>query len=125
MPSAKELRDELRALRKDSVKPVSRMRIADVSSEIERLKAKREETPSVASTPAEKSPKKMMAKISDVKEAKAKEFPVKPSEPEKKKSGKKEVVVGGSGGSGETTMKASGKKSKLEKLLSMLESDSE
>lgn len=123
MPSAKELKDELRKLRKESVKPVSKMRIADVASEIERLKGKREETPAVASTPAEKAPKKMAAKIVDVKEAKAAEFPVAPKEESKKKSGK--VVVGGSGAIGETTKKPSGKKDKLAKLLAMLDSDSE
>lgn len=126
MPSAKDLRDELRKLRKESAthRPVSKMRVVDIAAEIERLKGKREETPGVAATPAHKEPKKMMAKVSDVKEAKSKEFPVAPSD-SKKKSGKKEVVVGGSGAVGETTMKASGKKSKLEKLLAMMESDSE
>jgi len=123
MPSAKELKDELRKLRKETQKPVSRMRIADVASEIEKLKGKREETPLPAATPAEKAPKKMAPKITDVKEAKAKEFPTAPSEPSKKKGGK--VVVGGSGAVGETTVKASGKKDKLAKLLAMLDSDSE
>ena len=125
MPSAKELKDELRKLRKESVKPVSKMRIADVASEIERLKSKREDTPAVASTPAEKAPKKMVAKVKDVKDAKEAEFPTAPSEPSKKKSGKKDVVVGGSGAVGVTTEKSSGKKDKLAKLLAMLESDSE
>ena len=124
--SAKELRDELRALRKDSAKPVSRMRIADVASEIERLKGKREDTPLVAATPAHKEPKKMAAKIADAKEAKAAEFPTAPEKKEMKKSEKKEkVVVGGSGAIGETTKMKSSKKDKLAKLLSMLESDSE
>lgn len=125
MPSAKELRDELRSLRKEKAKPVSKMRVTDVASEIERLKAVREDTPAVASTPAEKSPKKMMSKVADMKEAKAAEFPMAPKEETKKKSAKKEVVVGGSGAVGESTTKASGKKSKLAKLLAMLDSDSE
>ena len=124
MPSAKELKDELRKLRKENQKPVSKMRIADVASEIERLRGKREDTPAVASTPAEKAPKKMASKIKDVKEAKEHEFPVAPAEASKKKSGKA-VVVGGSGAVGETTTKASGKKDKLAKLLAMLDSDSE
>lgn len=124
MPSAKELKDELRKLRKESKahKPVSKMRVADVAAEIELLKGKREDTPLPAATPAEKAPKKMAAKIADVKEAKEKEFPTAPMEG-KKKSGR--VVVGGSGAVGETTKKSSGKKDKLMKLLSMLESDSE
>lgn len=123
MPSAKELKDELRRLRKETVKPISKMRIADVASEIEKLRNKREETPAAASTPAEKAPKKMTAKIADVKVAKEHEFPTAPA-PEAKKKGKKEVVVGGSGAVGVTTEK-SAKKSKLEKLMAMLESDSE
>jgi len=124
MPNAKEMRDELRKLRKESSthRPVSKMKIVDIAAEIERLKSKREETPPVASTPAEKAPKKMVPKIADVKESKAKEFPVAPSD-SKKKSGA--VVVGGSGAVGETTKKSSSKKSKLEKLLAMMESDSE
>jgi hypothetical protein len=124
MPSAKEMRDELRKLRKESAthRPVSKMRVTDIAAEIERLKGKREETAPVASTPADKAPKKMVPKIADVKEAKAKEFPTAPKD-EKKKSGA--VVVGGSGAVGETTMKPSGKKNKLAKLLAMLDSDSE
>lgn len=103
---------------------MSKMRIADVASEIERLKGKREETAPVASTPAEKEPKKMAPKIKDMKVAKENEFPTAPAEPSKKKAGKA-VVVGGSGAVGETTTKASGKKDKLAKLLAMLDSDSE
>ena len=122
MPSAKDLRDELRSLRKESVKPVSRMRISDVASEIERLKGKREDTPLVAATPAEKTPKKMSAKIADLKEAKAKEFPVKPSAVSEKKE---KVVVGGSGAVAESTKIKPSKKDKLAKLLAMMESDSE
>ncbi len=53
--TAKELRDELRALRKDVVKPVSKMRVTDISAEIQRLKVAREETPAVAAVPS-KSP---------------------------------------------------------------------
>ena len=124
MPSAKELRDELRSLRKEAVKPVSKMRVGDISSEIERLKGARAETPAVASTPCEKAPKKMGAKISDMKEAKAKEFPTAPMA-EKKSEKKGGVVVGGSGAIGETTKMKTSKKDKLAKLLSMLESDSE
>jgi hypothetical protein len=130
MPSAKELRDELRSLRKEAVKPVSKMRVGDISSEIERLKSAREDTPAVAATPIERTPKKMGAKISDMKEAKAKEFPTapmaekKPEKSEKKSEKKGGVVVGGSGAIGETT-KMEKKKSKLEKLMAMLESDSE
>lgn len=118
------MKDELRALRKESVKPVSRMKKGDVLLELEKLRGKREETPPVASTAGPK-PKKMEAKIADIKVAKEKEFPVAPVE-EKKKSGKKEskkaTVVGGSGAVGVET-----KMSKKDKLLKMLAemSDSE
>jgi hypothetical protein len=126
MPNAKEMREELRKLRKESAvnKPVSKMRMTDVTAEIERLKNMRETTAPVASTPAHKTAKAMEPKISDLKKSKEAEFPTAPAEP-KKKAGKKAVVVGGSGAIGETTTKPSGKKSKLEKLMAMLESDSE
>lgn len=51
MPSAKEIKDELRALRKESQKPVSRMSKRDCAEEVERLKNMRETTPSVAAVP--------------------------------------------------------------------------
>ena len=50
--TAKEMRDELRALRKEHVKPVSKMRVADISAEIQRLKVAREETPAVRAVPS-------------------------------------------------------------------------
>ena len=52
MPSAKEIKDELRALRKEHQKPVSRMSKRDCADEVERLKQMRETTPPVASVPA-------------------------------------------------------------------------
>ena len=48
--SAAELRAELRELRKEHVKPVSRMAKGDVAAEIQRLKVAREETPLPAAT---------------------------------------------------------------------------
>jgi hypothetical protein len=48
--SVKDMRDELRALRKEHVKPVSKMGKADISAEIQRLKVAREETPAPAAT---------------------------------------------------------------------------
>lgn len=101
MSSLKEMREELRKLRKESVKPVSRMKKADCAAELERLRGKREETPPVASVGGEKKPKKMEGKIDDVKVAKAKEFPTKPVEASAAKKGKKATVVGGSGAVGE------------------------
>ena len=122
--SLKDMRDELRALRKEAVKAPSRMKKADIAAELEKLRGIRESVPPVASTVGAK-PKKMEAKIADIKVSKEKEFPVAPVE-EKKKSGKKEskkaTVVGGSGAVGVET-----KMSKKDKLLKMLAdmSDSE
>lgn len=112
--SLKEMRDELRKLRKETVKPVSRLRKADVASELEKLRGKREETPPVASTVGAK-PKKMEAKIVDVKVAKEKEFPTKPVEVAAAKPGK---------GSAVAKAPKSSKKELLMKMLSEM-SDSE
>jgi len=106
--SSAELRAELRALRKDHVKPVSRMRVADISAEIQKLKVAREETPAVSAVPSV-APQKYKAAVETVKEAKKAEFPVMPAgkaeakgkapkaakaeEPEKKKVNKKDVMA--------------------------------
>ena len=82
--SAKEARDHLRELRKDSVRPVSKMGKRDVLLEIERLKTRREITPSVASTPAAPA-KKLGPNVKSIKEAKREEFPVAPEGSETKK----------------------------------------
>jgi len=123
MPSAKELRDELRNLRKDAVKPISKMRKEDVAKEIEKLRGTREETAPVASTPMGPI-KASKAAAESIKEAKRTEFPVQPAQPEKKKSGKamppsagkKSVPAGASDAK---------KKSKLEKLLALMEESSD
>ena len=123
--SLKDLKDELRALRKETVKPVSRMRKADIASELERLRGKREETPPVASVTGAKA-KKMDAKIDDIKVAKEKEFPIKPVE-EKKKGGKKPSGLASKPASAGASDSSSKPMSKKEKLLKMVEemSDSE
>ena len=97
MSSLKEMRDELRKMRKESIKPVSKMRKGDISAEIQKMREMREETAPVASTkgaPARKS----MAAAESVKKAREAEFPVKPSKaavkmekPTRGASGKKEV----------------------------------
>ena len=52
MPSASELRAELKALRAENGnKPLSKMRKSDISDEIERMNNLRQVTPSVASFP--------------------------------------------------------------------------
>ena len=84
MADLKAMREELRRLRKESQKPVSRLRKADIASEIERLKNRREETSPVASTKGA-TVKASKSAVESIKEAKASEFPVMPAE--KKKAG--------------------------------------
>jgi len=108
------MRDELRALRKESVKPVSRMKKADCLVELEKLRGKRESVPPVASVEGAK-PKKMEAKIADVKVAKEQGFPTKPVEESKKKDTKKSTTAVGK------SAVVDGKKSKMDKLREMLE----
>ena len=77
MVSAAELRAELRELRKEHVKPVSRMSKGDVSAEIQRLKVAREETPLPAAT---KGAGMVASKdaVEPIMKAKAAEFPKQP-----------------------------------------------
>lgn len=114
--SLKEMRDELRALRKDAVKPVSKLKKGDVLLELEKLRGKRETVPPVASTEASK-PKKMESKIDDVKVAKEKGFPSKPVEEAKAKKGKGAAMA-------KTTV-ADKKPSKMDRLMKMMEDMSE
>ena len=81
--SLSDMRAELRELRKEHVKPVSRMRKADISAEIEKLRRGREETPAPAAVPSAKS-KMQKAAVESLKEAKMKEFPVAPDSGTKK-----------------------------------------
>ena len=71
-----ELRAELRALRKDVVKPISKMGAKDVSAEIQRLKVLREETPAVRAVPSGAPMPRGTAEPIAV--AKAEQFPVAP-----------------------------------------------
>jgi len=73
-----DMRKQLRELRKDSVKPVSRMRKADIAAELEKLAHKTDTTPLVAATPMAPA-KKAKAAVESIKKAKEAEFPVKPS----------------------------------------------
>jgi hypothetical protein len=118
--SASELRKELKELRKEYVKPVSKMRMGDISSEIQKLRGMREETPAVASVPSV-PPRKLKSAVETIKEAKRSEFPVAPADMGVKKGGerkavKKEVA--------EATPEKK-KNNKLEKLMKMLESMSD
>lgn len=110
--SASELRAELRALRKEKVKPVSRMRVGDISSEIERLRGAREETPAVSAIPSA-PPRKLRAAAETVKQAKRSEFPVAPAELGSKSGGATRKVA--------PAPPAKKKASKLSKLMAMID----
>lgn len=92
--AVKELRDELRTLRKESIKPVSKMGFKDISAEIERLKVTREETPPVASTTGGSLKKKeaVVEPVEEVQKVKVKSIataPKKESVKEKEKEKEK------------------------------------
>jgi hypothetical protein len=70
----------------------------------------------VASTEGAK-PKQEVAKIADVKVAKENEFPTKPVDAEKKKSGKKSSGLA----SKTASVDGSAKKSKMERLMAMID----
>jgi hypothetical protein len=107
-----DLRAELRALRKEKSKPISRMKKADISSEIERLKGMREETPAVASVPSvPPSKSKVKSAVESVKEAKMSEFPVKPGQSKSKAKAVKAVPEK--------------KNSKMERLMALMMEDSD
>jgi len=77
MPSASELRAELKALRKSHPEhaPISKMKKSDISDVIQKMKLRLEETPpvaSVASAPA----KVYKSAVESVKDAKREEFPL-------------------------------------------------
>ena len=119
MPSAAELRAELRILRKEHVRPVSRMKVGDISSEIDKLRGMREETPASAAVPSAPL-RKSKASVESIKEAKAAEFPVKPADKDNhKKAGEHHAKADAKKAPAEK------KKSKLAKLLAMMESDEE
>jgi hypothetical protein len=99
MSSLKEMRDELRNLRKSHPEhmPVSKMRKADISSMIQKLKVGREESPSVG-LGGSSGPKMFKSASESVKRAKAEEFPLEPhsdmpSKPSAMPKAKKEAPV--------------------------------
>ena len=77
------MRKELREMRKETVKPVSRMKKGDIAGEIARMREKRETTPAPAAVPSA-PPRKMKSSVESIKDAKAKEFPVSPEKAPKK-----------------------------------------
>jgi hypothetical protein len=91
--SLAEMRKELRELKKAHERPVSRLKKADVSAELERLRHHREVTPAAAAVPSA-PPKSVKSKVESVKEAKKHEFPVAPADVPKK-AAKAPKVTGG------------------------------
>ena len=84
-PDLKEMRAQLRALRKENLKPVSRMRKADISAELNALGQQLAETPTAGKgSPA--APHQSRSKVETIKEAKAQEFPVAPAKAVQAKS---------------------------------------
>ena len=73
----KSLREELRMLRKEKVKPVSRMKKGDIAAEIESMRVAREETPAAAAVPSAPVRKSKPA-VETIKQAKAMEYPTAP-----------------------------------------------
>jgi 3-methyladenine DNA glycosylase AlkC len=76
-----KLRAELRELRKQTVKPVSRMRKGDISAELAQMRIKSDDTPA-AGKMNQSGSRKMIPAAQTIKEAKRMEFPVKPSKSE-------------------------------------------
>jgi len=110
MSSLAEMRAALRELRKDSVKPVSRMRKGDISDEISRLREMRETTPAAKATPSALPRGK---ETESIKTAKLSQFPVVPDK--KKKLGE--------GGAGQLKKKSTSKSKLLQMLAEMSDSD--
>jgi hypothetical protein len=78
----------------------------DISSEIERLRVAREETPAVASVPSAR-PRGLAPSVESIQKAKASEFPVAPAT----------LSVGGGTGKGGEKKKTSATKARLMKML--------
>ena len=76
-----KLRAELRELRKQSVKPVSRMRKADISAELAAMRIKNDDTPA-AGRMSQSRPRRIESASETIQEAKRREFPTKISKSE-------------------------------------------
>ena len=105
MSSLAEMRKELREMRKETVKPVSRMKKGDISNEINALRERRETTPAAAATPSA-PPKGMKADVENIKDVKKSVF-MKPG---------KEMPTGAGKGKAEKVSKEKMPKEKAEKM---------
>lgn len=116
----KELEAELRELRATKgAKPISKMKMTDIATEIERLKVVREETPAVRAVSSSTPSKRSESSVENVKEAKAKEFPTRPTKQAKAEA--KEIVASKRGGvSKKATPPSQSKKVSKAELMKML-----
>jgi hypothetical protein len=120
MSDLSEMRKQLRDLRKEHVKPVSRMRKGDIAAELEKLRGAREETPAAAATPS--APTRMSkAAVESIKEAKRSEFPVKPEAKKSAPPAKKAAPAAPAAAPAKKKMT----KADLMKMISDMDSDSE
>jgi hypothetical protein len=124
-----ELAAELRAMRKEHMKPISKMRSKDISEEIESLKLRLAETPHTAAFPSVPQ-KAEVAAVESIKVAKAAEFPVKPASGKAAPKGEKKAVgrpkkAADPMSAKKTPAAGSKKKAMMAKLLSMMDSDDE
>lgn len=126
MPTAAELKAELRALRKDAIKPVSRMKVLDVAAEIQKLKGIRETTPASASMTSAPA-KKGKSSVETIQEAKEKGFPVKPdtmvTDGPRKAGRPKNSSAFAPKAPKDISNDIEKKKSKLERLMEMMDED--
>jgi hypothetical protein len=125
--SLAEMRKELRDMRKEFVKPVSRMKKGDISHEIEALRNRRETTPAPAATPSA-PPKGMKPDVENIKDVKkavfmtpGKDMPTGMSKASAKKPADHKAVKGAKM-SGEAKA-APSKKEMLMKMLAEMSDD--
>lgn len=118
MSSLSDMRKELREMRKETVKPVSRMKKGDIAGEIARMREKRETTPAPAAVPSA-PPKKLKSSVESIKEAKKHEFPVAPE----KHTGKKKEVEDKKKGAESEVPKKKGGPSKADLMRMISEMD--
>ena len=109
------MRKELREMRKETVKPVSRMRKGDISNEIEALRNRRETTPAVAAVPSA-APRKMEPEVEKIKDVKKSVFMRVPGTAVKDKMVKATPEKTDS----KMKMKSEAKSSKKDMLMKML-----
>jgi hypothetical protein len=122
--SLADMRKELREMRKETVKPVSRMRKGDISAEIEALRNRRETTPAPAATPSA-APRKMQPEVEKLKDVKKSVFMKVPGAPVKDKmtkaSAEKPAADLKSKPKASTSVEKSGKNLSKAELLKMIQ----